>query len=494
MNALERRLYGKYGWFQLGYNLLFVAFWYLANDGLAFWDDFTYLNFANSVNYNFFEITNNHFTSRVGMIYPVAWIIRWSGIDAFTITLYPFLCGLVLLNLLMWYGKRTQVWVGLIGGLFLVCDYHVLHFTTHLFPEMPMALCLFIALLCYDVVNRKEGDHRFLALLTALSLFVAFLIKTTIILAIPLFLFLFFNDRIRRGRNGSYWLITVACLTFFMVLNLFHYYEIKGDAFYRFNNISTNHEPTVKTFFDKPWQETLKRLTYLPFLGFLKGGFFISFLLALPAIISLKKKDWRLEDPTKLWPVATFLLLASWWFMSTNWEYYSPMPTDTRHITFLIPLLILAGLHWWTDLSLFKQVQARKWPFFLLLFLFLVPLYKINKANDRNFKDLEMLFSEIVLVEDQEEKKAKVFTDGLLSYGYPYFYDFKKSNFKYLWISEAELKTVSVGDKLLINRPFLNERYADFINYERLKAIIQERGWVMDCEGDADLLYCSIRH
>ena len=198
MNNFERKIYGRYILIQLTFNLLFLGFWYFGNQGLAFWDDYTYLNFANQINYELFEVTRNHFTSRVGLLYPVAWIIRWVGIDSLTITIFPLCSGLLVLNLLMWYGKRTQIWVGIIGGLFIICDYHFLHFATHLFPELPLAACVLIALMSYDLVNRKEGDHRFLGLLTALALFGAFLIKTSIFLLVPLFLFLFFNDKILR--------------------------------------------------------------------------------------------------------------------------------------------------------------------------------------------------------------------------------------------------------------------------------------------------------
>jgi len=491
MNPLERSIYKSYYWIQLAFNLLFISFWFFANEGLAFWDDFTYLHFANQINYDLFEITRNHFTSRVGLIYPVAWIIRWTGINSYTITLFPLLSALLSLNLLMWYGRRVAVWVGVIGGLFLICDYHFLHFSTHLFPELPLAFCVLTALMSYDLMNRKEGDHRFLALLTATALFAAFLIKTTVFLVVPLFLYLFFNDSLRRRRNASYWIVTIACLLFFLILNLLSYYETKGDAFYRLNNISINHEPTVKTFFDKPWQDTLKRLTYLPFIGFLRGGFFISFLLALPALLSIRKKDWRLDDPSTLWSVSALLILISWWFMSTNWKYYSPMPVDTRHITFVIPLLLVAGIFWWQKTFIFKQSVDKKWPLTLLMGLFLIPLYKISIADQRNFDSLELMFERELLGKDQK-KKATVFTDGLISYGNPYFYDFKKPNLTYVWWFETDLSRVELGDFILINPAFLNERYEDVKHIEKLKVLIDQKGWSLTCELEGQVQLCEI--
>lgn len=493
MNEFERVVDKRYLIFQIWFNLLFIFFWYFSIDGLAFWDDFTYLNFANQVNYDVFEITKNHFTSRVGVIYPVAWVIRWLEINAYTVALYPLICAMVSLNLLMWYGKRTNIWVGLLGGFFVICDYHFLHFSTHLFPEMPMTVCVLIALLSYDLVNRKEGDHRFLALLTATALFVAYLIKTTVFLLIPLFLYLFFNDRLRRRKHSSYWNITIICLLFFFVLNLFHYYEVKGDAFYRFNNIAENHEASVKTFFDKPWTETLKRLTYLPFLGFLRGGFFIPLMLAIPAIVSIKKTYWRLNDASQIWVISSFMILISWWFMSTNWKYYSPMPAETRHITFVIPLLILAGLQWWTRTSFFQYVVRKPSILLISLTLLVIPTYKMSIADSRNFRELEQVFTDEIIQRDQENEVVQtVYTDGLISYGFPYFYSFRQTNLSYKWWAEAQFDRAKLGDFLLINPAYMNPRYNDFQKLESLKAFISSRDWRLSCVDRGQVQLCEI--
>ena len=315
-------------------NLVFLAVWYLANNGLAFWDDFTYLNFANQVNQGTFEVTNNHFTSRVALIYPTAWTIKYLGISEFTMTIFPLICGLFILNLMLWLGHLYHHWLGILTAIFVVCDYHFITFITHLFPEMPMALFTLTALVAYDRINRTEGDYRLWALVWATSIFLAFLTKMTVVLLGPLFLFLFINDYWKRRVNKGFWKIGVVLLVFFVLTNGFWYQEVYGDFFYRFRNISDNHEATVKTFFDKSALTIIKRLTYLPFLGFFRGGFFVPLIFALPALLTLRRKDWSIDEPEKLWAVATVFILGTWWFMSTNWKYYSPMPVDMRHLTF----------------------------------------------------------------------------------------------------------------------------------------------------------------
>lgn len=469
--------------FQVLANLIFLLIWYFANDGLAFWDDYTYVNFANQINQGGFEITNNHFTSRIGLLYPVAWTIELFGINELSITVFPMLCGLVILNILFWIGSRTGHWVGLLSGLLFLVDYHTITFITHLFPEIPIAVGVFGGLFCYDFVNRREGDYRLLALLMSLLLFGAFLIKTSIFIVVPLFVYLFVND-FRRRRNKGFWYISLGLLLFFFLIHGFWYKELHGDFFYRFNNISDNHEPTVKTFFDKGNVDILKRLTYLPFLGFLRGGFFIPLGFALPAFFVLKRGDWRLDKPEKLWPVAAVLILTSWWFISTNWKYYSPMPVDTRHITFLIPILILSGAYFWSDNKWFVSIRSSNLKLVLIAALFVIPSYKIFKSGDRNFSELqEVITSEFV----RNNTKERVITDGLVSYGYPYFYAFEETKDEYVWWVELDFEQIQVGDFLLVNENYLNDRYEEPGYLSLLRNSINSKGWELDIVYDGNV-------
>lgn len=453
-------------------NLVFLAVWYLANDGPAFWDDFSYLNFAHQINEGTFEITNNHFTSRVALLYPVAWVIKYLGINEFTITIFPLICGLGVLNLLLWLGHLYHHWLGVLAATLFVCDYHVITFITHLFPEMPMMLFIFGALVAYDRANRKEGDHRLLALFTALGIFLAFLTKMTVILVGPLFIFLFIHDYWKRYTNRSYWMITVVLLVFFILANGFWYQELYGDFFYRFRNISDNHEATVKTFFDKDALTIIKRVTYLPLLGFARGGFFIPLLFALPTVLGLRKGGWKLNDPEKLWPLSMVFILLTWWFMSTNWKYYSPMPVDTRHITFLIPVMLMAGGMYWVKTPLLAAVRYSKTKY-LLAFLLFIPVFKVSQSDSRNFKELDQVMHSLLL---DKSESIRVFTDGLISYGYPYFYDFQPTDDQYIWFSEMEGAEPKEGDYLLVNPPYLNGRYNDFENLENFKDLVNSKG------------------
>lgn len=473
-------------------NLVFILVWFLSNEGLSFWDDFTYLNFANELNQGSFAINENHFTSRIAIIYPSAWVIDFLGINQYTMVVYPLICGLVLLNVFGWLGHRINRWIGIIGALMLVCDYHLITFSNHLFPEMPLTVFIFITLMGYYLVLKDEAVPRMAGCLSALALFAAFLTKTTMVLVLPLFLFLFINDRIKR-RNGSFWLVFVSLSIFFVLLNGFWYMEVKGDFFYRFQNIADNHVATAKTFFDKDSATILARLTYLPFLGFLRGGFFIPLLIALPALLKLRKQHFKLDKAESLWPVATLFLLLTFWFMSTSWRYYSPLPTETRHIAFFIPIMIMTAATFWPHEPLFRYLKKRWVAAGLICCFVAIPVYAIAKSGRRNFRQEQALVKEYLV---QNREKQWVITDGLNSYGYPYFYDFKQPEDIYLWFSELNpdtLRSAVVSEKafVLVNRAYFNEEYSDSDNYLKLTFDLDELGYelVEKSKGGEVVLY-----
>lgn len=463
----------KYQLIQLIASVLMVIIWYLSNQGLLFWDDFTYLNFANQLNQGVFQITTNHFTSRIALIYPVSWAINALGINPYSIVIFHLVYYLVLLNLAFWLGHKISIWTGLIAGTLILCDYNLIFFGNHLFPEMPLTLCVFLFLMSYYLLLRNEIVPRIAAFIGALALFAAFLLKTTVVLLLPLILFLFINDR-RQKRNRAFWIVFIFLSLFFFVLNGLWYEEVKGSFFFRFKNIADNHVATPKTFFDKGWISIFKRLTYLPLLGFLKGGFFIPLLLALPAIFSLKRSNFKLEKPEHLWPVAAMFLLLSFWFMSTSYRFYSPIPTENRHIVFFIPVLIMSAAIYWPQWSFFEWLSKNMVIKIALLGLLLIPAFAIYKSGDNNFKDMSSIIkSELV----DNEAAQLVITDGLTSYGYAYYYDLEAVDDVFLWFSEVEILDIlnSFDDSayLLVNTANFNEDYKDRENYNKLEKQLQ---------------------
>jgi hypothetical protein len=480
----------KYQLIQLIASVIMVVIWFFSNQGLLFWDDFTYLNFANQINQGDFEITTNHFTSRIALIYPVSWAIDAFGIGPYAIVIFHLLCSLTLLNLTFWLGQKISLWTGLIAGTLILCDYNLIFFGNHLFPEVPLTLCVFLFLMSYYLLLRNEIVPRIAAFIGALALFAAFLLKTTIILILPLVLFLFINDR-RQRRNKAFWIVFIFLSFFFFVLNGLWYEEVKGDFFFRFKNIANNHVATPKTFFDKGGIEILKRLTYLPILGFLKGGFFIPLVLALPSILSLKRSNFRLEKPEQLWPVAASFLLLSFWFMSTSWRFYSPIPTENRHIVFFIPVFIISAALYWPQRPSFEWLSKNHVMKVALVGFLLIPIYAIFKSGDNNFKDMSSLIkSELV----DNQSAQLVITDGLTTYGYPYYYDMAQAEDVYLWFSESEtfeiLTSFDDSAYLLVNTANFNEDYKDSENYNKFIEQLQENNiniGLLKKEGDVEL-------
>lgn len=461
----------QYNLIQLAANLLLILIWFLSNEGLLFWDDFSYLNFAHQLNEGTFEITSNHFTSRVGVIYPTAWVINLLGINAYSMAVFPLLCALGLLNLFFFLGRLVNYWIGILGAFLLICDYHIINFAIHLFPEMPLALCVFGFLCGYYLLLKGEIDHRMAGLVCSLALLGAFLIKTTVFLLIPLIAFMFVNDRLQR-RNRGFWLVFVTLSALVFVLHGLWYLEEKGSFFFRFKNIADNHVATVKTFFDK--EELLwRRLTYLPLLTFTKGGFFIPLLVALPSILNLRKRSFSIQKAEQLWPVASLILIVSFWFFSTSWRYYSPLPLETRHIMFFVPVLIMAGITYWLGHPWFNWFGKKFVWLTGGLCLLAIPVFTIVKSGKRGFKDEEKLVRNFLVSNNSPQT---IIADGLTSYGFPFFYYFRNVEDNYVWFSEMGNYSPQKGDYLLENKAYFNKEYEDGENYEQVKSKAKSLG------------------
>lgn len=470
----SKRKYLSYG---LVINLGFLLVALFGNEGLSFYDDFTYLKLAHDITTGTFEVTTDPFTARIALLYPAAWLIQLFGISAYTMTFFPLLCALLLLNALLWYGHQQHHVLGIVAALLFFADYHSLFFATKFSAEMPLALYLLVALMIYQHRLQREGDVRLQALLMALVLFLAYLTKLSVVLWLPLFGFLFLNDLFLQHRNKRFWRLTVALLLFFFITNGFWYQEVHGDFFFRFSNIVTNHEASHKTFLDKDNATLLKRLTYLPLTAFAKGGFFIPLLLAIPAFFQLKRSDWRLEKPEKLWSVSVLWLLGTWWFMSTSWEFYSPMPVETRHIYFVIPLLVMSAAHFWIRQSVFETWTKGWRKAVLLVALCVIPAYKIVQARQSHFALLEATMSSYFV---QDEAAQRVFTDGLMQYGAAYFYRFQPTEDQYIWFAKLQGAKPKAGDYLMFVPHQLPRRFDDMQGLENFRKEVRIQGLVLD--------------
>ena len=455
-------------------NFLLPITWYFSNEGLLLWDDFTYIQLAHEINQGTFEVSGHPFSNRIGLVYPTAWAIGFLGINAYSVVVFPLICSLALLNLVFWLGKLTHLWVGMIGGLLLVTDYHLGFFSVHLFPELPLTLCVFVFLVSYYLLLKQVLVPRMAAFVASLALFAGLLIKTTVFFLVPLLVFLWVNDY-RQRRNRAFWLVFVFLSTFFFVIYGLWYQEIKGNFFYRFVNIADNHVPMPNSLFDKGLPSILRRLTYTPILSFLNGGFFIPLGLALPGILSLRKKSFRLKEADSFWPVASLMLLIGFWFMSTTWRTYSPIPAETRHITFFIPVLIITAANYWSYKRLPGILLKPSILFIGLFVLFLIPAYRIYHSNGSNFKKEELLVQQYLV---GQRENALVVTDALTEQGHSYFYRFGSVSDRYVWFSREDVLDrlfLFEGKRYLLYNPsFFNEDYQDTKKYQSFLKDLEE--------------------
>jgi len=220
----------------------------------------------------------------------------------------------------------------------------------------------------------------------------------------------------------------------------------------------------------------------------------------------LRKKHFKLDTPEMLWPVSLLFLLLSFWFFSTSWRYYSPLPTETRHISFFIPIMIMTAATFWPDQKVFSLFRKRGLTIATICCFLTIPVYSMTKSGRRNFKEQEVLVSTF-LVDNPESQW--VITDGLNSYGYPYFYDFGTPdmgkdpiNDQYIWFSEMNLDELAQPLELelvyvLLNRAYFNEEYGDSENYEKMVKDLDTRGYqlmILEKKGEVSLYHIKKKY
>jgi hypothetical protein len=215
-----------------------------------------------------------------------------------------------------------------------------LFYSDKLMPDMYVTLSVIWAL---AVIHRykfksdksKPGAYGFLL---ALSLLFGFMSKGTIVLVLPLLIFMISNDILRK-RDKKFWAYSLLSGAILMSLYLLIIWLVTGNLLKRFEAIADNSYLDLCSY-DR---QSLKILLRRVFLGFFELSVYQS--LAVPfvfifATVFQKKglRIFRMEDAHTFFMSAAVILFLSCSFMTISATSYVPMCLDPRHYLFLIPV------------------------------------------------------------------------------------------------------------------------------------------------------------
>src|SRR5690606_37645583 len=144
--------------------------------------------------------------------------------------------------------------------------------------------------------------------------FFGFLTKETILYILPFYLLVLIND-MRFKHHSVFWISAGVTFTLSAGLYLGLYKYFTGNFLYRFDVIHEGHYVSAYSYYDKPLEYTLRRISYEPLFMLISSELFIPLALAMPVLVRLRIRDFFSMDKTeKFWGILSLLLLATFWF------------------------------------------------------------------------------------------------------------------------------------------------------------------------------------
>lgn len=348
--------------------LFTIVYYWGAFDGYYGYDDVTYARYAKEVADGVF-VTNHqdNFSFRWGIIYPSGWVIRWLGMNDYS------LCLVVLLAL--WSSivavgvafRRLSPIYYVVACLFFVLDYYTLYYSHKLFADtLVAALGTWIVVLTAEVrfSNFSQRRQVVCGMSAALLLWAALLSKETIYFVMPILMYWSVRDIWQRQRL-VYWLSLVGVGAVLLALYLTYMYRTFGDPLYRITITEASSYANSCSYHLLPWSVVLRRISYGWFMLLSGNGMAIAVWFAVVgALRHGSHKWWQGNKEQDFYGLSFVILFVSYNFLSITPKYYIPMCLDGRHFLFLIPMAAIAGVQ--SFLNFCKQGQNR-WAVLVIL-------------------------------------------------------------------------------------------------------------------------------
>ncbi|MAY83108.1 MAG: hypothetical protein CMP59_03160 [Flavobacteriales bacterium] len=306
----------------------------------------------------------SHFAYRWALIIPLALSYLVFGINDFTSALPSLIAAsLVLYIITLFFKNKGWKTLALTLTLTLLSTWF-LRYSGLIMTDIFVLLAFIWAIFLVWKVQSEEVNQRLYGLYLSISLFYGFQGKGTIVLILPLLLFLFIHDLIKKERL-KFWMWTAIFGILFLAFYLLLIAGITGSPWTRFELIAENSYLGRCSYGTQGAEVLWNRLTS-DFLWMLQIDYLLPYYLLLLPLLAycLIRKQMKLNDPLNFSLSMAFVLLLSANFMSISLSTYNPMCLDIRHYLFLIPMMAIP-----TAILLFNEEMIKKlrWPLILMM-------------------------------------------------------------------------------------------------------------------------------
>lgn len=335
-------------WVCLGIGLLLILH--------HFWGYYGHYGFDDVLGYGYyahewakgqlFFLSEDFFSYRWGFIAPTSISYALFGVNDHASALFPTLVYIATAALVMRIMRLEKSWVAALAMLIYGLDSWTMYYSDKLMADTSVALAV---LLAFSAIARErfEASKSWQnALLFSASVFWGYLSKQSILLLFPVFLILLIID-VNTGRYRQFWKHVVINCTLIGVAYLGWIYMLTGNPFERFlavnqgvvDNLGAGRSFAFCNYSIQDSSVLYYRLFAEMGLKFVDSGMALSFLLAMPTLISQRwDKLWQTQSFTAYWSFVFALALLSANFMTTSYEAYLPICPDIRHFLMLVPL------------------------------------------------------------------------------------------------------------------------------------------------------------
>ena len=325
--------------FLLVFISILVLYHLFAYTGHFGYDDLHYAELAVNLLQGDLDV-GDHYAYRFPVILLTAIFYLIFGITDLASSLPALIITITILvivfNILKEHGPKVLI----IGLSLCTLSNWFLFYSDKLMPDIYVALSVIWALAI--IHNHKfKGEKKKTAqqgFLLALALLFGFMSKGTIVLVLPLMVYLIVFDIIFK-RDLRFWTYSLLSGLVLMSLYLLLIWIFTGNPFQRFDAIAGNSYLNLCSYDQQSTRILLKRI----FWGFFELSIYQSLATAFIFIFAtlFQRKGlriFRMENSFSYFQSAAVILFLSSSFMTISLSAYAPMCLDPRHYLFLVPV------------------------------------------------------------------------------------------------------------------------------------------------------------
>ena len=303
-------------------------------------DSLAYYTYAHQVVDGKFTFTQNHFSSRIGLIYPQALIYGLFGVNDFTSNVLSLATSLAGIILIFYLGKLLfNEKIGLMAAFLLSFFPLDVIFSTRLLPDFPAAFFMALSVLLF-LKGEKENKNKYY-FLCGLSWGISFLIKEIS----AVFALFFLTYAIYKRKLTKYYILILIGIVLLLLLEFWNASALTGNPFYRHTQIESEEVnylmETYSNYFTPSGMVSRLFLQWPYFMlhDIHYGLFFVFVFIALCYFFANRKES---SNILLIWIIP---LMAYLNFGTLSTKSYIPIPITAKFLSVIMfpSILMLAN-------------------------------------------------------------------------------------------------------------------------------------------------------